>query len=51
LLLGAHSAERAVEAWTPADDFPAAERDRLVWYPAGAAVPFGLMFAQLSRTF
>lgn len=28
---------RAVESWTPEAAFPALERDRLVWRPAGAA--------------
>lgn len=34
--------ERAVEVWTPADDFPAVERERLMWHPAGAGEPFTL---------
>jgi Uma2 family endonuclease len=41
--------ERAVEVWTPADDFPAVERDRLIWNPAGAAEAFELSLAQLFR--
>ena len=32
----------AVEVWTPADDFPRVERERLVWHAAGAATPFEL---------
>ena len=41
--------ERAVEMWTPADDFPAVERDRLWWHPPGASVPFSLTLAELFR--
>src|SRR5689334_11968321 len=32
--------EHAVEVWTPADEFPVFERERLVWQPAGAREPF-----------
>jgi Uma2 family endonuclease len=40
---------RSVEVWTPADDFPAVERHRLVWQPSGAAEPFELALAELFR--
>ena len=40
---------RSVEIWTPADDFPAVERERLVWHPAGARAPFELSLAELFR--
>jgi hypothetical protein len=39
--------ERAAEVWTPADSFPAIERDRLLWHPAGAVMPFTLAFPDL----
>jgi hypothetical protein len=39
--------ERSVEIWTPADDFPAVERDRLVWHAPGAAEPFTLELVEL----
>ena len=41
--------ERAVEVWTPGDDFPAVERGRLTWHPAGASAPFELQLAELFR--
>ena len=41
--------ERAVEIWTPSDDFPRVERERLVWQPAGAEEPFTLDVARLFR--
>jgi Uma2 family endonuclease len=41
--------ERVVEVWTPADDFPAIERDRLVWRPAVVAEPFTLPLEELFR--
>jgi Uma2 family endonuclease len=41
--------ERAVEVWTPADGFPAFERERLVWHPAGAVEPFTLALEELFR--
>jgi Uma2 family endonuclease len=41
--------ERVVEVWTPKDDFPALERERLVWHPEGAAQPFGLRLEELFR--
>jgi Uma2 family endonuclease len=42
--------ERTVEVWTPADDFPAVERERLEWRPAGAAEPFTLRLGDLFRS-
>ena len=36
-----------VEIWTPADDFPLLERERLVWHPAGAPLPFDLSLDKL----
>jgi len=41
--------ERAVEIWTPSDDFPAVERERLVWHPPGATEPFALALEELFR--
>jgi Uma2 family endonuclease len=41
--------ERAVEVWTPADDFPAIERDRLIWQAPGASTPFELSLSNLFR--
>jgi Uma2 family endonuclease len=41
--------DRSVEIWTPADDFPAVERERLVWYPAGAREAFTLQLRDLFR--
>jgi Uma2 family endonuclease len=41
--------ERQVEVWTPTDAFPRFERDRLVWQPEGAGVPFTLSFEDLFR--
>jgi Uma2 family endonuclease len=41
--------ERAVEVWTPADDFPTIERERLQWRPAAAAEPFTLRLEELFR--
>lgn len=41
--------ERVVEVWTPADDFPAIERERLVWRPAAAREPFTLALEELFR--
>lgn len=41
--------ERAVEAWTPDAAEARVERERLVWHPEGAAVPFELALAQLFR--
>ena len=40
---------RHVEVWTPADDFPRFERERLAWHPDGAATPFTLDLAALFR--
>ena len=41
--------DRHVEVWTPADDFPQLERERLVWHPDGALTPFVLPLAELFR--
>jgi Uma2 family endonuclease len=41
--------ERQVEVWTPADDFPRFERERLMWQPAGATRPFRLELGDLFR--
>ena len=41
--------ERVVEVWTPTDDFPAFERERLVWNSEGAAEPFTLELEELFR--
>jgi Uma2 family endonuclease len=40
---------RSVEVWTPADDFPTVERERLVWHPRGAREPFTLGLEELLR--
>ena len=40
---------RHVEVWTPADDFPRFERERLVWHPEGAAAAFELALPELFR--
>jgi Uma2 family endonuclease len=39
--------DRSVEVWTPADEFPVFERERLVWHPARAQEPFTLQLAEL----
>ena len=41
--------ERRVEVWTPSDRFPAFERQRLVWRPAGAAAPLDIDLAELFK--
>jgi hypothetical protein len=41
--------ERSVEVWTPSDDFPQVERERLVWHAAGASRPFTLALEELFR--
>jgi len=41
--------ERAVEVWTPADDFPSVERERVVWRPAAAGEAFTLRLEELFR--
>src|SRR5206468_2476528 len=41
--------ERLVEVWTPQTEFPAVERERLNWHPAGARRPFTLELAELFR--
>ena len=38
-----------VEEWTPAATAPRVERERLVWHPDGARVPFELELAYLFR--
>jgi Uma2 family endonuclease len=40
---------RAVEIWTPADDFPLVERERLVWHPPGATHPLAIALGDLFR--
>lgn len=39
--------ERRVEVWTPGDGFPAFERGRVLWHPAGARRPFALDLERL----
>jgi Uma2 family endonuclease len=41
--------EQQVEVWTPDDNFPRLERERLVWQPAGAASSFTLDLQELFR--
>jgi Uma2 family endonuclease len=41
--------EHVVEIWTPADDFPALEREHLQWSPPGARQPFTLALQDLFR--
>jgi Uma2 family endonuclease len=41
--------ERSVEIWTPADDFPVIERERLVWHPVSVGQPFVLTLEELFR--
>lgn len=41
--------ERSVEIWTPSDDFPIVERERLVWHPAGAREESTLSLEELFR--
>ena len=41
--------ERTVEVWTRIDDFPAIERERLLWAPAGATRPLELTLEELFR--
>jgi Uma2 family endonuclease len=41
--------ERSVEIWTPLDDFPVVERERLEWHPPGAHAPFRLRLEDLFR--
>jgi Uma2 family endonuclease len=38
-----------VELWTPDAHFPAIERTRIEWHPAGAPAPFALSLAELFR--
>lgn len=41
--------ERQVEVWTPADEFPTFERERLLWHPAGAREPLVVLLEELFR--
>jgi hypothetical protein len=41
--------EQAVEIWTPFDEFPAIERERLAWHPPGAPEAFMLSLEELFR--
>ncbi len=41
--------ERSVEVWTPADEFPAIEREHLLWHPPGARQRFELSLEELFR--
>ncbi len=41
--------ERLVEIWTPADEFPAVERERLAWHPPGAREPLTLSLEKFFR--
>ncbi|HEV8303620.1 MAG TPA: Uma2 family endonuclease [Gemmatimonadales bacterium] len=40
---------RLAEVWRPQDRFPAIERERLVWHPAGSGSSFALELAELFR--
>lgn len=40
---------RQVEVWTPTDDFPRLENERLVWSPVGARTAIDLGLAELFR--
>jgi Uma2 family endonuclease len=41
--------EQSVEVWTPTDDFPTVERERLAWQPSGAGSPLTLSLQELFR--
>ena len=41
--------ERSIEVWSPSDDFPTIERERLLWQPSGAGRPFTLSLEELFR--
>jgi Uma2 family endonuclease len=41
--------DRSIEVWTPTDEFPAFERERLVWHPVGAQESFTLTLEELFR--
>jgi Uma2 family endonuclease len=41
--------EQSVEIWTPSDDFPGIERERLVWQPRSTREPFTLELKDLFR--
>jgi Uma2 family endonuclease len=43
------SEARSAEVWTPGARFPAVERERLTWHPAGAAAPMALDLSELFR--
>jgi Uma2 family endonuclease len=40
---------RLVESWTPSDEFPIIERERLRWHPPGAREAFELSLEELFR--
>ncbi|MEO7477359.1 MAG: Uma2 family endonuclease [Gemmatimonadales bacterium] len=40
---------RSVEVWTPADDFPAVERQTLMWRPEGAVAALTVSLGELFR--
>lgn len=41
--------DRSIEVWTPADDFPAVEHERVEWHPAGARAPLTVSLEKLFR--
>lgn len=41
--------KRGVEVWTPKDELPQVERDRLTWQPDGAAEPCEIVLEELFR--
>jgi len=41
--------ERSVEVWTPSDDFPVLERERLVWHLPAARERFEVSLEELFR--
>jgi Uma2 family endonuclease len=41
--------EQSVEIWTPSDEFPILERERLVWHPPAAREVFELSLEELFR--
>jgi Uma2 family endonuclease len=41
--------EQSVEIWTPSDEFPILERERLVWHPPAAREGFELSLEELFR--
>ena len=40
---------RTAEVWTPSDEFPRVETERLVWTPAGVSRPFEVTLSDLLR--